>query len=82
MAREMPWPVEVCKVMPSVTLAPLLPMVNPLIVIVNADDGTMEAPEIVIITAVTDVGLHAASRPETLLAATLRLTSGTKNPEG
>jgi hypothetical protein len=54
--------------MPSATLAPLLPMVSPLIVIENKDDGPMEAPEIVMTTAVMEVALHTAARPETLLA--------------
>jgi hypothetical protein len=82
MPREVPCTAEVCKVMPSATLAPLLPMENPLIVIVNADNGPMDAPEIVIITAVADVGLNVASRPDTLLATILRLTPGTKKLEG
>ena len=54
--------------MPSATLAPLLPMVSPLIVIVNTDDGLTEAPEIVMTTAVMEVALHKAVRPVTLLA--------------
>ena len=76
--------VDVCTVMPSATLAPLLPMVRPLIVTVNKDDGLMEAPEIVKTTAVADVALHTAERPETLLAlaATVGVTDGAKKLEG
>ena len=76
--------VEVCTVMPSATLAPLLPMVNPPIVIANTDDGLMEAPETVMITAVAEVTLHAAARPETLLApaATVGVTFETKKLAG
>ena len=59
---------EVCKVMPAVTFAPLLPMVNPLIVIVNIDDGLMEAPDSVMTMSVAEVLLHTAERPKTLLA--------------
>ena len=72
--------VDVCTVMPSATLAPLLPMVKPLIVTVNWDDGSMDAPDIVKTTAVTDVALHTAARPETLLApaATAGATDGAK----
>ncbi len=70
--------------MPSATLAPLLPMVSPLIVIVNTDDGLMEAPEIVRTKAVMDVALQTAERPETLLApaTTLGVTDGEKKLEG
>ncbi len=66
--------------MPSATLAPLLPMVKPLIVTVNTDTGLMEAPDIVKTTAVTDEALHAAARPETLLApaATVGVTDEVK----
>lgn len=84
MPAEKSGSVEVCTVKPSATLAPLLPMVKPLIVIVNTDDGLMEAPDIVKTTAVTDVSLHTAARPETLLApaATVGVTDGTKKLEG
>ena len=70
--------------MPSATLAPLLPIVNPLIVIVNSDDGLMEAPEIVMTTVVMEVELHTAARPVTLLApaATVGVTDGVKKFEG
>ena len=70
--------------MPSATLAPLLPMVKPLIVMVNTDDGLMEAPEIVQTTAVEDVALHTAARPETLLApaATVGVMDGAKKLGG
>ena len=70
--------------MPSATLAPLLPMVNPLTVIVNTDGGLMEAPETVMTTAVIEVALHTAARPETLLppAATVGVTAETKKLAG
>jgi hypothetical protein len=64
--------------------APLLPIVIPLIVILNAVDGLMNAPEIVRTTAVLDVALHAAERSETLLApaATVGVTDGAMKSEG
>ena len=70
--------------MPSATLAPLLPMVSPLIVIVNTDDGLMAAPEIVMIKAVMEVALHTAARPVTLLApaATVGVTVEAKKLAG
>ena len=76
--------VEVCTIMPSATLAPLLPIVNPLIVIVNSDDGLMEAPEIVMTTAVMEVALHTAARLVTLLApaATVGVTGEAKKLAG
>lgn len=76
--------VEVSTVMPSATLPPVNPMVNPLIVIVNADDGLMEAPEIVTTKAERDVAPHTAVRPKTLLAptATVGVTDGAKKLEG
>ena len=69
--------------MPSAMLAPLGPIVIPLMVIVNAD-ALMEAPEIVITTAVEEVALHVAARPETLLApaATVGVMEGAKKFEG
>jgi hypothetical protein len=75
---------EVCTVMPFSTLEPLLPIANPLIVIVNTEKGLMDAPEIVIIRAVCDVALHTDARPETLLApdATVGVTLGTKKLGG
>ena len=73
---------EVCKVMPAETFAPLLPMVNPLIVIVNTDEGLMEAPEIVTVTVVAEVALLTAVRPATLLTNAVGVTDGAKNPEG
>jgi hypothetical protein len=71
-------------VMPSATLAPLLPIVNPLIVTVNTDRGLIEAPEIVMITQVMEVALHTAVKPETLLApaATVGMANGAKKLEG
>ena len=71
-------------VMPSATLAPLLPMVNPLTVIVNTDGGLMEAPETVMTTAVIEVALHTAARPVTLLApaATVGVTGEAKKLAG
>ncbi len=76
--------VDVCTMMPSATLAPLLPIVNPLIVIRNDDNELIEAPEIVMTTAVEEVALHAAARPGTLLppAATVRIMKGAKKFEG
>jgi hypothetical protein len=70
--------------MPSTTLAPLSPIVNPLIVIVKFDEGLMRAPYTVIITAVTEVALQTAARPKTLLApaATVGVTEGVKKLEG
>jgi hypothetical protein len=59
---------DVCTMMPSATFAPLSPIVNPLIVMVNADDVLMEAPEIVTTKAVVKVELHDAARPKALLA--------------
>jgi hypothetical protein len=71
-------------VMPSATLAPPLPIVNPLIVTVNTDGGLIEAPEIVMTTAVMEVALHTAVKPETLLAsaATVGMTNGAKKLDG
>jgi hypothetical protein len=59
-------------------------MVKPLTVMVNTDDGLMEAPEIVQTTAVVDVALHTAARPETLLApaATVGVTDAAKKLDG
>ena len=75
---------EVCKVMPAETFAPLLPMANPLIVIVNTDEGLMEAPDIVMTMAVVEVTLHTAERPKTLLApaATVEVTGEAKKLGG
>ena len=75
---------EVCKVMPAETFAPLLPMVNPLIVIVNTDEGLMEAPDTVMTMAVAEVTLHTAERPKTLLApaATVEVTGEAKKLGG
>ncbi len=75
---------DVCTMMPPATLAPLLPMVNPLIVIVNDDSELIEALDIVMTTAVIEVALHAAARPETLLppAATVGIINGAKKFEG
>jgi hypothetical protein len=71
-------------VMPSATLAPLLPIVNPLIVTVNTDGGLTEAPEIVMTKAVMEVELHTAVKPEILLdpAATVGMTNEAKKLEG
>ena len=75
---------DVCTVMPADTFAPLLPMVNPLIVIVNADDALMEAPDTVMTVVVSEVTLHTAERPKTLLAtaATVEFTGEAKKLEG
>jgi hypothetical protein len=43
------------------------PIVNPPMVIANADDAFMVAPEVVITTAVAEVAPHAAVNPSTLL---------------
>ena len=69
--------------MPSAMLAPLDPIVIPLMVIVN-NDALMEAPEVVMTTVVEDVALHVAARPETLLApvATVGVMEEAKKPEG
>ena len=64
------------------TLEPLFPMVNPLTVIVNTDEGLMEAPEIVTVTVVVEVALLTAVRPATLLTNAVGVTDGAKNPEG
>ena len=76
--------VEVCTIMPSATLAPLLPIVNPLIVIVNTDEALMEAPDTVMTMAVTEVTLHTAERLKTLLApaATVEVTGEAKKLGG
>ena len=65
-------------------LAAGAPIVKPPKVIVNVDALMIEAPEIVMLTAVADVAPHEAVRPETLLApeATVGMTPGTKNKEG
>jgi hypothetical protein len=85
-AIPMDWPgsVDVCTMTPSATFAPLLPIVNPLIVMENADDGLMEAPEIVTTKAIVEVALHDAARPETLLApaTTVGVTGMAKKLEG
>ena len=64
-------------------LAPLDPKVIPLIVIANAD-ALMEAPEVVMTTAVVEVALHVAARPETLLPpnATVGVIEEAKKFEG
>ena len=84
MPVEGPVSVDVCTIMPSAICAPLLPIVNPLIVMVNADDGLIEAPDIVTTTAVSEVALHSAAKPTTLLApaATVGVTEGAKKLEG
>ena len=59
------------------------PIVNPLIVTVNADAG-MAAPDVVIVTAVAEVAPHVAVKPATLLApeATEGTTEDAKKLEG
>ncbi len=76
--------VDVCTMMPSATLAPLLPIVNPLIVIRKDDSELIEAPKIVMTTEVMEVALHAAERPETLLppADTVGMMKWAKKFEG
>ena len=63
-------------------LEPLFPMVNPLTVIVNTDEGPMEAPEIVTVTVVMDVALLTAVRPVILLTSAVGVTDGARKPEG
>jgi hypothetical protein len=84
MPADGPSSVDVCTVMPSATLAPLFPMVNPLIVILNDDSELMEAPNIVMTTEVLEVALHAAESSGTLLApvATAGTINGAKKLEG
>ena len=69
--------------MPSAMLAPLDPIVIPLIVIVNAD-ALMAAPEVVMTKAVEEVALQVAARPETLLvpAAAEGVIEEAKKSEG
>ncbi len=76
--------VDVCTLKPSGALAPLFPIVNPLIVIVKLDDALIDEPDVVIITEVLEVKLHAATRLEILLApaATVGVTDGAKKLEG
>ena len=61
---------------------PLFPMVNPLTVIVNTDEGLMEAPEIVTVTVVMEVALLTAVRPVMLLTNAVGVTDGARKPEG
>ncbi len=70
--------------MPLATFAPLLPIVNPLIVIVQAEDGAMDEPAIVMTRAVAEVTPHVAVRPSTLLvaAATVGVMEDAKKLEG
>ncbi len=84
MPAERPSSVDVCTVMPSITLAPLFPIVNPLIVILNDESELMEAPDIVMTTEVLEVALHAAESSGTLLApaATAGTMNGAKKVEG
>jgi hypothetical protein len=56
--------------MPSVTLAPLLPMVNPLIVTTNGD-VTITAADVVKTIEAELVLLLATARPATLVAPAL-----------
>jgi hypothetical protein len=69
--------------MPSATLEPLVPIMNPLIVIVKAD-ALMAAPEVVITKAVEEVALQVAARPKTLLApaAVVGVMEEAKKSEG
>ena len=68
---------------PPATLEPLDPIVNPLIVTVNAD-APIVAPDVVITTDVAVVGLHVTVSPATLLApnAKIGLMEDAKKPEG
>ena len=60
------------------------PNVNPLKVNVNADDGRIAAPAVVMTTDVFVVALHVAVKPATLLApaATKGVTDGKKKESG
>lgn len=75
---------DVSMAMPLDTFAPLLPIVNPLIVIVQAEDGAMDEPAIVMTKAVAEVTPHVAVRPSTLLAAaaTVGVMEDAKKLEG
>ena len=64
------------------TLEQLFPMVNQLTVIVNTDEGLMEAPEIVTVTVVIEVALLTAVRPVMLLTNAVGVTDGARKPEG
>ena len=70
-------------VMPSAMLAPLDPIVIPLIVIVKTD-ALMAAPEVVITKAVEEVALQVPAKPETLLApaATMGVMEEAKKLKG
>ena len=74
--------VDVRTVMLLARLEPLFPMVNPLTVIVNTDEGPMEAPEIVTVTLVMEVALLTAVRPVILLTSAVGVTDGARKPEG
>ncbi len=68
--------------MPSVTLAPLLPIVNPLIVTTKGD-VPITAADVVKTTEVELVLLHATTRSATLAAPTLTNgVDGAKKFEG
>jgi hypothetical protein len=84
MPAEGPSSVDVCTMMLSTTLAPLFPIVKPLIVILNDSSELMEAPKIVMTTEVLEVALHAAESSGTLLApaATVGTIYGAKKFEG
>jgi hypothetical protein len=77
-------PADVLIAMPLVTFAPLLPIVNPLIVIVHAEDEAMDEPAIVMTKAVAEVMPHVAVRLSTLLApaATVGVLEDAKKLEG
>ena len=76
-------PDDVSSRMPLATLEPLVPMVNPRIVTINAAASTV-APDVVITTDVELVMPHVAVSPATLLAPsdTLGVIDEAKKPEG
>ncbi len=73
---------EVCTLIPTAP-AVTAPIVNPLIVTVNAD-APIVAPDVVITNDVVVAGLHVTVRPVILLAfgATLGATEDAKKPDG
>ncbi len=81
MPTEMIVSVEVSMAMPLLKLKPPLPVLNPSIVILNAD-AEMDAPVTVMTILVCDVLPHFTVRPGTLLLLEARLMDGKKNPEG
>ena len=75
---------DVCTMILPTTLAPLLPIVKPLIVTVNGDEWLTTEPDIVMIVTIAVVALQTAERPGILLApaVTMGITDGAKKLEG